>query len=103
MVVVHPLSAGNEAALDRHDDERTRTRVVDRERHALGGRRQVHMVEDEAHGLVIAIEAERELHLLARDAIEPFQEVVRVGHGGRQHSAVRPRGLASRLGRSPDN
>jgi hypothetical protein len=37
---------------------------------------------------VIAIEAERELGLLASDAVEPLEEVVVVGHGGEPTAAT---------------
>ena len=73
--------ARHEVTGARDDDERALDRVVERERDAFGRRRQMGAVEDEAHRGVVAIELERELGLLASDAIESLEEMVRVRHG----------------------
>jgi len=60
------------------------------------------VVEDVAHGLVVAVQPEGELRLLARDAIEPLEEVVRVGHAGGQHTGIPTLAPAIGVGRQVD-
>ena len=73
---LHPLAEGrHEVAVARDDDVRPLAAVLERERHPVGALGQAHAAEDELHQLVIAIEAQRELQVLVRHAIEPLEEM----------------------------
>ncbi len=59
---------------------RTEPAIIEGERHPLGVWRQVAGLQELSNQLVIAVEGEREIGVLARDAVEPLQEVSVVSH-----------------------
>ena len=65
----------------RDDDKRPVRGVIQGKCNALGGRRNVHALEQEANELVVAIQIESEFGLLARDAVESCEKVRGVTHG----------------------
>jgi hypothetical protein len=71
--------ACDEMPIDRNDDERATLRVVHRDRNPIGVR-YAQSAEQPAEERFVAIEREREVGVNPRQAIEPLQEMVRVGH-----------------------
>jgi hypothetical protein len=63
--------------------------VLERQRDARRIRGQARVGQDGGHELVVTVEPQRELHLLARDAVESLEEMLVVGHGGRRLQAPR--------------